>query len=40
MIHGHGSQKDWTHGCIAVEDEAMDVLWAHAALGTTVLIFP
>lgn len=40
MIHGHGSQKDWTHGCIAVEDETMDVLWAHASLGTTVLIFP
>ena len=40
MIHGHGAQRDWTAGCIAVEDADMDVLWSLCPLGTQVLIEP
>ena len=40
MIHGGGSQTDWTQGCVAVEDEVMDILWSYAALGTLVLFCP
>ena len=29
MIHGHGSGSDWTEGCIAVENEVMDILLAY-----------
>lgn len=39
MIHGGGS-GDWTAGCIAVEDTAMDFLWLHVPLGTPVTILP
>ena len=27
MIHGHGSHSDWTAGCIAVDDDIMDILY-------------
>ena len=40
MIHGHGSHSDWTAGCIAVDDEIMDILWEHCRMGTTVIIEP
>ncbi|WP_099469945.1 L,D-transpeptidase family protein [Konateibacter massiliensis] len=40
MIHGHGSSNDWTLGCIAVEDEVMDVLWESCAVGTRIVIYP
>lgn len=39
-IHGHGAGRDWTLGCIALEDGDIDVLWAHCPLGTPVLISP
>lgn len=39
-IHGHGSKVDWTSGCVAVDDEAIDVLWEAAATGTSVRIVP
>ena len=38
MIHGHGSQSDWTAGCIAVDDEIMDLLYKICDLGTSVTI--
>lgn len=39
-IHGHGSQSDWTKGCIALENSAMDALWDLCPLGTAVVICP
>lgn len=40
MIHGHGSHSDWTAGCVAVDDEIMDILWKHCPLGTPIIIEP
>ena len=40
MIHGMGIRGDWTHGCIAVENEVMDILWVRCPLGTSVTILP
>ena len=40
MIHGYGSQSDWTAGCIAVNDDIMDILWEHCHMGTSVIIEP
>lgn len=40
MIHGRGAQRDWTLGCIAVEDANMDVLWSLCPIGTQVFIEP
>jgi murein L,D-transpeptidase YafK len=43
-IHGqdparrHGALKDWTRGCIALENSAMQHLYGRIALGTPVLI--
>ncbi len=38
MIHGRGGDRDWTLGCIALDDEKMDLLWEHCPLGTPVTI--
>lgn len=40
MIHGHGSDSDWTAGCVAVDDKIMDILWERCELGTKVFIYP
>jgi len=40
MIHGHGSGSDWTAGCIAVDNEVMDILWKHVPNRTPVEIRP
>lgn len=40
MIHGGGIARDWTAGCIALENDAMDALWNLAGLGTAVCILP
>ena len=37
-IHGGGSARDWTHGCIAVEDAEIAELWEVVPLGTPVVI--
>lgn len=39
-IHGNGGDKDWTSGCVAVDDAAIDVLWDAAPMGTKVRILP
>jgi murein L,D-transpeptidase YafK len=39
-IHGHGAAGDWTKGCIALDNEAMDALWALCPAGTAVVILP
>lgn len=38
MIHGGGSERDWTAGCVALADEDMDVVWGLCEMGTRVLI--
>lgn len=40
MIHGHGSQSDWTAGCVAVDNDVMDILWENCPLGTPIIIEP
>lgn len=40
MIHGGGSDRDWTAGCIALDDSAMDFLWKFIFNGTDVEIIP
>ena len=38
MIHGHGSARDWTLGCIALEDDDIIELYHAVAIGTPVTI--
>jgi len=40
MIHGMGSGSDWTAGCIAVENDVMDILWKHCPVKTPIIIKP
>lgn len=44
FIHGNhsptGGRRDWTLGCIAVTDEAMDEIWATVPNGTPITIKP
>lgn len=40
MIHGHGAASDWTAGCIAVENEVMDILFEYCPLRTKITILP
>ena len=37
-IHGHGSEKDWTLGCVALDDPNMKELFDAVPVGTEVLI--
>lgn len=37
-IHGHGAGSDWTWGCVALEDEAIEELWAACPMGTVVVV--
>lgn len=44
MIHGveddPDPRKNWTSGCICMENEVMDVLWEYCQIGTKVTILP
>lgn len=46
MIHGQPTGRgemrsgDWTFGCIAVSDLAIDEIWSHTNIGTTIEILP
>ena len=40
MIHGMGSGSDWTAGCIAVDNEIMDILWEQCPMKTPIIIEP
>ncbi|UCH73878.1 MAG: L,D-transpeptidase family protein [Rhodospirillales bacterium] len=45
FIHGHhrrwfGQKRDWTLGCIAVTDAAMDEIWRAVPDGTPITIRP
>jgi len=37
-IHGGGSGSDWTWGCIALEDVAVEELWVACPIGTPIEI--
>jgi L,D-peptidoglycan transpeptidase YkuD (ErfK/YbiS/YcfS/YnhG family) len=38
-IHGDGGQgRDWTDGCVALDNRDMDRVFARASVGTTVTI--
>lgn len=39
-VHGAGTASDWTLGCIALENEAVEQLWETLRLGDPVLIQP
>ena len=39
-IHGGGTQRDWTQGCIALEDDVMAQLFAFASQIAKVEILP
>ena len=38
-IHGMGASRDWTAGCVALEDEDIRWLWDQAAIGDAVEIY-
>lgn len=38
-IHGMGASRDWTAGCIAMEDDDIRWLWDHTELGDIVEIY-
>jgi len=46
MIHGQPTRRgenrsgDWTFGCIAVSDMAIDEIWSYTSVGTPVEILP
>ena len=40
MIHGGGGSRDWTAGCIAVDNEVMDILFKTCPVGTRITIQP
>ena len=40
FIHGHGSQSDWTFGCVALDNEDMKELFDAIPKGAPVLIEP
>lgn len=46
MIHGQPTRRgenrsgDWTFGCIAVSDLAIDEIWSYTAIGTPIEILP
>ena len=40
MIHGCGGTSDWTAGCVAVDNEVMDLLFDYCPVGTKITILP
>jgi len=39
-IHGEGGSSDWTLGCVAVDNSAIDQLWRTLDVGDSVIIVP
>ena len=39
-IHGGGTENDWTHGCVALENEEMQEIFDFVHIGTVVKIEP
>lgn len=40
MIHGGGTESDWTAGCIAMKNEDIELLFSLCPIGTPVKIVP
>ena len=40
MIHGGGTDSDWTAGCIALDNSDMDILFSLCPMNTKVRIVP
>ncbi len=40
MIHGMGGSRDWTAGCVAVDNDVMEILFEYCQLGTRITILP
>ena len=40
MIHGNGSDRDWTLGCVALDDDDIRELYPAVGIGTPVTILP
>lgn len=40
FIHGGGAGRDWTWGCVAVRNSAMDELFSIVSVGTPVEVMP
>lgn len=40
MIHGCGGSSDWTAGCVAVDNDVMDLLFDYCPIGTKITILP
>jgi murein L,D-transpeptidase YafK len=40
LIHGDGSRRDWTLGCVALDNDDMLELYESVPVGTTVTIHP
>jgi murein L,D-transpeptidase YafK len=40
FIHGGGASRDWTHGCIALENPDMREIFEAVSLGTELSILP
>lgn len=39
-IHGKGSSSDWTLGCVALDNQAIDVLWSILDVGDSIVVLP
>ncbi len=39
-IHGGGTERDWTWGCVALKNEEIEELFAAMPVGTKVTITP
>lgn len=39
-LHGGGTSRDWTEGCVAMENEVIEELWVATEMGTPVEIVP
>lgn len=39
FIHGHGASSDWTLGCVALENDDIEELYALVEMGTPVKIY-
>jgi murein L,D-transpeptidase YafK len=40
FVHGHGSKRDWTWGCVALDDGPMKELYSVVPTGTAITIKP
>lgn len=40
MIHGMGGSSDWTAGCVAVDNDVMELLYEYCPIGTRITILP